>query len=298
MMEKIPVIVRYLISTICILLLLTGCDRSAGKPARAKVVRKKIAVPQKKTVTVRKTQTTRVAKATPSVGGQQSTGSPKRVLTAKSNPKANGRKPLGAQPSKSAVPAGTGAVVYRGKAIKPAPAPRSEISPVTPTSPAGRKTASSGGKARTSAVPASGGKLLAGAAGKGVFKLLPDGNPPLYDPAGKIDPFEPLFQEKAVAVKKSKRKKREPRTPLERIALSQLKLVGIILAASGNRALVEESSGKGYIIKKGTYVGTNAGKVVQIKKQTVIVEEEFEDVFGKTKTRQKALKLPKPPGEL
>jgi len=122
--------------------------------------------------------------------------------------------------------------------------------------------------------------------------------PAPYDPAGKIDPFEPLFREKPAVVKRSRRKKRIPRTPLERIDLSQLKLVGIILAPSGNRALVEESSGKGYIIKKGTYIGNNSGKVVQIKRDKVIVEEEFEDVFGKTKTRRRELRLSKPSGEL
>ena len=122
--------------------------------------------------------------------------------------------------------------------------------------------------------------------------------PKSYDAIGKIDPFEPLFREKPESVKKSKRKKKRiPRTPLERIDLSQLKLVGIILASSGNRALVEESSGKGYVIKKGTYIGMNSGKVVNIKKEKVVVEEEFEDVFGKTKFRHREIKLPKPPGE-
>ena len=96
---------------------------------------------------------------------------------------------------------------------------------------------------------------------------------------------------------KKKAKKRIPQTPLERIDLSQLKLVGIIMASSGNRALVEESSGKGYVIKKGTYIGINSGKVVKIKKEKVVVEEEFEDVFGKTKLHQREIKLPKPPGE-
>ena len=112
-----------------------------------------------------------------------------------------------------------------------------------------------------------------------------------------MDPFEPIFKEKPVFDKKKINKKRIPRTPLERIDLSQLKLVGIIMASSGNRALVEESSGKGYVIKKGTYIGINSGKVVKIKKEKVVVEEEFEDVFGKTKLRQREIKLPKPPGE-
>ena len=130
------------------------------------------------------------------------------------------------------------------------------------------------------------------------YSLRPDGTPPIYDATGKIDPFAPLFQEKRVTSKKSNKKiKRVPRTPLERIALSQLKLVGIIVASSGNRALVEESTGKGYVIKAGTYIGTNGGKIVNIKKETVFVEEQFEDVFGEIQSRKRELKLPKPSGE-
>ncbi|MGD9182790.1 MAG: pilus assembly protein PilP [Desulfobacterales bacterium] len=125
------------------------------------------------------------------------------------------------------------------------------------------------------------------------------GPPPLYDPKGKIDPFEPLFREKPkLALKKKKQKKRTPRTPLERIDISQLKLVAIVLASSGNRALVEESSGKGYVVKKGTYMGTNSGKVVKIEKDKVIVAEEFEDYRGNVTLRNREIKLPKPPGEL
>ncbi|MEJ2474650.1 MAG: pilus assembly protein PilP [Desulfobacterales bacterium] len=125
-----------------------------------------------------------------------------------------------------------------------------------------------------------------------------NGDPLPYNPLGKIDPFEPLFKdEPELAPSESKRKKRVPRTPLETIDLGQLKLVGVILASSGNRALVQEASGKGYIIKEGTYIGVNSGKVTEIKNDRVIVEEEIEDVVGKPTIRNKELVLPKPPGE-
>lgn len=125
-----------------------------------------------------------------------------------------------------------------------------------------------------------------------------DGDPLPYNPLGKIDPFEPLFKdEPELAPSESKRDKRIPRTPLENIDLGQLKLVGVILASSGNRALVQEASGKGYIIKEGTYIGVNSGKVTEIKNDRVIVEEEIEDVVGKPTIRNKELVLPKPPGE-
>jgi len=131
-----------------------------------------------------------------------------------------------------------------------------------------------------------------------IVDRMKNGDPLPYNPLGKIDPFEPLFKdEPELAPSESKRKKRIPRTPLENIDLGQLKLVGVILASSGNRALVQEASGKGYIIKEGTYIGVNSGKVTEIKNDRVIVEEEIEDVVGNPTIRNKELVLPKPPGE-
>jgi type IV pilus assembly protein PilP len=111
------------------------------------------------------------------------------------------------------------------------------------------------------------------------------------DLIGKVDPFESLFKERPVSVKKKKNKMRIPQTPLERIDLSQLKLVGIIMAPSGNRALMEESSGKGYVVIKGTYIGVNSGRIIQIKKDRIVIEEEFEDVDGNIKTKKRELIL-------
>jgi type IV pilus assembly protein PilP len=121
----------------------------------------------------------------------------------------------------------------------------------------------------------------------------------LYNPEGKLDPFEPLFKKEPIslAAGKKKIKRRKPLTPLERINLSQLSLVGIIQSHSGNRALVQEASGKGYVVKKGTYIGTNSGKILQILKDRIIIEEESEDIYGKVSIIKKPLKLQKPPGE-
>lgn len=124
----------------------------------------------------------------------------------------------------------------------------------------------------------------------------------IYDPTKRLNPFIPLFRadKKAVVADKSKnkkRKKRIPQTPLERISLNQLKLVAIIRASSGNKALVEENSGKGYIIKKGTYVGLNSGIVTQINTNNVIVEEELENLLGELILQNTEIKLQKPAGE-
>jgi type IV pilus assembly protein PilP len=121
-----------------------------------------------------------------------------------------------------------------------------------------------------------------------------------YSAKNKVDPFEPLLREEAAqaAVAKLTAKKRAPQSPLEKIDLGQLKLVAVIAASTGNRALVEEASGKGYILREGTFVGMNSGKVVNIALDKITVEEEFEDVYGKTILQKKEITLPKPPGEL
>lgn len=148
------------------------------------------------------------------------------------------------------------------------------------------------------------GQLIAGVAQEIIAADKVEG----YNPQGKIDPFAPLFkddetekkakaEEEQTPDKKVERPKRERLTPLEKVDLSQLKLVGIVRAPSGNRALVEESSGKGYIITQGTYIGIHYGKVTEILRDRVIVEEEDEDFLGRISLRKRELIIQKPPGE-
>jgi type IV pilus assembly protein PilP len=124
----------------------------------------------------------------------------------------------------------------------------------------------------------------------------------MYNPKGKVDPFEPLFKDEPQApVMESvvgKRKRRTPQTPLERVALSQIKLSAIMRSSGGNRALVEDATGKGYVIKKGTYIGLNAGLVIQIAKDRVVIEEEVENLMGELIVQNTELKLQKPAGEM
>lgn len=134
-----------------------------------------------------------------------------------------------------------------------------------------------------------------------------NGDQRIYDSQARINPFIPLFKAKSADGAKSqdatgsetgkKRKKRIPQTPLEKIGLDQLKLVAVIRAPSGNRALMEDNTGKGYIIKNGTYVGLNAGMVTQINVDNVIIEEELENLKGELVLQNTEIKLQKPAGE-
>lgn len=110
-----------------------------------------------------------------------------------------------------------------------------------------------------------------------------------YNPAGKPDPFKPFIQ-----ITSTKEYSRTvPLTPLQKYEISQLKLVAIIVSPEGNVALVEDSAGKGYFLKKGTEIGKNDGKVTKILKDRVIIEELYQDIFGQTKSNEISLFLHK-----
>lgn len=88
-----------------------------------------------------------------------------------------------------------------------------------------------------------------------------------------------------------KRKKRIPRSPLQRLDLDQLKLVGIVRSPDGNKAIVEDHSGKGHVLIVGSFIGKNKGKVIRIENDSVIISEEILDVSGKIIVREAFLKL-------
>lgn len=110
-----------------------------------------------------------------------------------------------------------------------------------------------------------------------------------YNPVGKPDPFKPFIQ--LTPVREIPRT--APLTPLQKYDISQLKLVAIISTPEGSVALVEDATGKGYFVKKGTLIGKNEGKVTRILRDRVIIEETYLDVFGKVKTNEVIMLLHK-----
>jgi len=100
----------------------------------------------------------------------------------------------------------------------------------------------------------------------------------IYNPEGKIDPFASLFKTAKPTAKDEENQKDEEviciaNTPLQKLDLGQLKLAGIIRSSGGNSAMVEEASGRGYVVKKDTFIGINCGRVAQILKDRIIVNE-------------------------
>ncbi len=57
------------------------------------------------------------------------------------------------------------------------------------------------------------------------------------------------------------------------------------------RAVVEDDQGLGYIVKVGTLVGANGGKVSAIERGKIIIQEETVDFYGEHQPNEVAMEL-------
>lgn len=118
-----------------------------------------------------------------------------------------------------------------------------------------------------------------------------------YNAQGKIDPFKPLFQEKSDVRTPALERPERILTPLEKIELSQIRLVAVLATKNRKFAMVEEASGKGYEVQIGTYMGKNQGRIVEIRDSSILVKEIYRDFKGRLKERVKEIKMHKKEGE-
>jgi Tfp pilus assembly protein PilP len=100
---------------------------------------------------------------------------------------------------------------------------------------------------------------------------------PSYDPAGRRDPFRPYVQsfERPTITGEV--------TPLQQYDLSQLRLVAVVTDEknpAGTRAVVEDNSGLGFIVRVGTPIGQTRGRVASIERDRILVESWPTNVFG------------------
>ncbi len=112
-----------------------------------------------------------------------------------------------------------------------------------------------------------------------------------YDPINRPDPFHPFIDftqtERSIPTDPS-----QPLTPLEKYAINQFKLVGIILAGEKqNYALVEDPERVGHTVREGDKIGDMSGLVKEIKVNEVVIEEPYLDIFDKQQLRTISLRL-------
>ncbi len=122
-------------------------------------------------------------------------------------------------------------------------------------------------------VPAAPAVALSPGAQGPMASLADDDRP--FDPTGRRDPFRPP---RANVVTRTG----EPPTPLQRYEIGQLKLVAIIYDTVQPRAVVEDDQGLGYIVRVGTAIGANGGRVRNIERGRVLIEEDSVDFYGES----------------
>jgi type IV pilus assembly protein PilP len=115
-----------------------------------------------------------------------------------------------------------------------------------------------------------------------------------YELLGRPDPFVP-FIEPQVATKLDPNEIVEEDVELTGMQLfepGQLKLVAVLLATDKRSAMVEDVTGKGYVIHEGVLIGRN-GVVSQITTDQVIVTETTRTRAGKEITNTIVMRLKK-----
>jgi type IV pilus assembly protein PilP len=109
---------------------------------------------------------------------------------------------------------------------------------------------------------------------------------PNLSTAERRDPFRPFTLNT-----RTHNRSRETLSPLERYELGQLRLVGVVWHVKEPSAMIEDSAGLGYVVKVGTPIGPNDGKIKAIKPDLIIVEETYVDRLGGKKRREVNIKL-------
>ncbi len=117
-----------------------------------------------------------------------------------------------------------------------------------------------------------------------------------YEPGDRPDPFRPFHEEAKAAVPTGECEEVPP-GPLTEQEVSQFALVAVVGQGADRVAMLQDRTGKGYLIKQGLYLGRKCGKVTDINPADgVVVEEPYVDLLGQKKTRRVVLGFKKSQG--
>jgi len=108
-----------------------------------------------------------------------------------------------------------------------------------------------------------------------------------YSAVGKKDPFRSYFGDMA-AMNKEKKIVSE----LQNFDVSDLRLTAIVWGISEPRATIVAPDGKSYIVKTGSFIGKNWGKISRILPDKIEIVETYKDPLGRKIINKLYLELP------
>ncbi|MCE5334176.1 MAG: hypothetical protein LLG06_06270 [Desulfobacteraceae bacterium] len=118
-----------------------------------------------------------------------------------------------------------------------------------------------------------------------------------FVPVKSLDPFMPFIQPDSGA-RLGSEEEDEPRaegdkplTPLQKMNMGEIErgLKAIIWGALGTKAVIEDSTGKGYIVAVGTPLGERHGVVKVIEKDRLVIEQQLWDRKEKKRLPQEVI---------
>jgi len=119
---------------------------------------------------------------------------------------------------------------------------------------------------------------------------------PDIDFAKLRDPFASYLARVATSRKKKLEEKQKylanrKRDPLEAFDLDILRLVAIFSMGGERVAMIEDATRKGYIVRKGSYLGKNNGKIDKIDDKSIFLTEQILNPAGEIVSHQVTLTM-------
>jgi len=111
----------------------------------------------------------------------------------------------------------------------------------------------------------------------------------VYTSVGKRDPFRSIFDE--MGLESEDLGSEIPTSPLQAFEVSSFRLLGIIWGVASPVGMVKAPDGKSYLVKVGTLMGQNWGKVTKIMRDRIIVTEVSRNPSGPKIINQVEIKL-------
>lgn len=108
-----------------------------------------------------------------------------------------------------------------------------------------------------------------------------------YSPVGKKDPFRSFFGDISAFSRE-----RKIVSELQRFDISDLQVTAIIWGITEPRATITAPDKKSYIVRRGSFIGKNWGKVSKILPSRIEIVETYKDPLGRKILNKLYLELP------
>jgi Tfp pilus assembly protein PilP len=125
--------------------------------------------------------------------------------------------------------------------------------------------------------------------------------PFVYNRTHARDPFRPPYVQQANRIPSRRlspptinRRKRKPKTPLERYDVGELTLTAIMAGMAHPIAMVRAPDGKVYVLRTGMRVGKEGEQVTKIVLEGVVLTRVLRGVHAGRMIRRRILRFPRP----